>query len=130
MVVIAIISILSGIASVKIGRQLAKARDSKAIALVSSWRSTNHLNYSDTSEYATTFAELQSKVDNQTINLTYSNANKTPFNGASQQFAQAGKSNNTNNMVSFTITGTISESSIEFDVSNGSDTKEISWSSY
>lgn len=129
MIVVAIISILSGIASVKIGRQLAKARDSKAIAIVSSWRSTNHLNYSDTSEYATTFAELQSKVDNQTINLTYSNANKAAFNGASQQFTQAGKSNN-NNMVSFTITGTASESSIEFDVSNGSDTKEINWSNY
>ena len=129
-IVVAIIIIVSFVAIPKFGNQLNKARDSKAISIVSSWRSANHLNYSDTSAYAVTFTALQSKVDSQTVNLTYSDVNKTPFSGASQQFVSAGKSNNTNNMVSFTITGTASESSIEFDVSNGSDTKEISWSSY
>lgn len=130
MVVIGIIAILAAISSSKFGSQLLKAKDAKAVAIVGSWRSANHLNYSDTSAYAVTFAVLQSKVDSQTVNLTYSDVNKTPFSGASQQFVSAGKSNNTNNMVSFTITGTALESSIEFDVSNGSDTKEISWSSY
>ena len=130
MVVIGIVAVLAAIASVKFGSQLLKAKDAKAISIVGSWRNANHLNYSDTSSYAVIFTELQSKVDSQTVNLTYSDVNKTPFNGASQQFTSAGKSRNTNNMVSFTITGTALESSIEFDVSNGSDTKEINWSSY
>jgi prepilin-type N-terminal cleavage/methylation domain-containing protein len=130
MVVIGIIAILAAIASVKLGSQLSKAKDGKAVATVGSWRSANHLNYADTSEYAITFSELQSKVDNQTVNLTYADVNKTPFTGGSQQFTQAGRSSNTNNMVSFTITGSALESAIEFDVSNGTDTKEIDWSSY
>ena len=130
MVVIGIIAVLAAIASVKFGSQLLKAKDAKAISIVGSWRNANHLNYSDTSAYAVTFAVLQSKVDSQTVNLTYSDVNKTPFSGASQQFVSAGKSRNTNNMVSFTITGTALESTIVFDASNGSDTKEINWSSY
>lgn len=130
MIVVAIIIILSFIAIPKFSSQLSKSKDSRAIAIVGVWRSINHLNYSDTSKYATTFAELQSKVDRQTVNLTYSDVNKTQFSGASQQFTSAGKSSNTNNMVSFTITGTALESSIEFDVSNGNDTKEINWSNY
>ena len=130
MVVIGIIAVLAAIASVKFGSQLLKAKDAKAISIVGSWRNANHLNYSDTSAYAVIFTELQSKVDSQTVNLTYSDVNKTPFNGASQQFTSAGKSSNTNNMVSFTITGSALESTIVFDASNGNDTKEINWSSY
>ena len=130
MVVIAVITILAAVAFPKFGQQLSKSRDAKAISIIGSWRGANHLNYSDTSAYAVVFTELQSKVDSQTVNLTYSDVNKTPFNGASQQFTSAGKSNNTNNMVSFTITGTALESTIVFDVSNGNDTKEINWSSY
>ena len=130
MVVVAILTILVIIAVPKFGKQIFRTKDVRAVIIVGSWRSANHLNYSDTSAYAVIFTELQSKVDSQTVNLTYSDVNKTPFSGASQQFTSAGKSNNTNNMVSFTITGTALESSIEFDVSNGSDTKEINWSSY
>lgn len=125
-----IITILAVIVSPRFGKQLSKARDAKAIIVIGVWREANHLNYADSMEKAITFAELQNKVDTQTINLTYSDVNKTPFSGASQQFASAGKSRNTNNMVSFTITGTALESSIEFDVSNGNDTKEINWSNY
>lgn len=130
MIVITIIAILSAIAFPKFGLQLSKTRDAKAISIIGAWRSANHLKYADTSDYAITFAELQSKVDNQTVNLTYANVNKTPFSGTSQQFTQAGKSSNSNNMVSFTISGTALESTIEFDSSNGKDTKELNWSDY
>jgi len=130
MMVVAIIVILSTIAFPKFGLQLLKTRDAKAISIVGVWRAANHINYSDTGKYAISFAELQSKVDSQTVNLTYSDINKTPFSGVSQQFTSAGKSSNTNNMVSFTISGTALESSIEFDASNGDDTKEINWSNY
>lgn len=131
MIVIAVIAILAAVTFPKFGLQVSKSRDAKAISLIGTWRNANHLKYSDTSDYAITFAELQSKVDNQTVNLTYADVTKRAFNGSlTTQFTQAGKSSNSNNMVSFTITGTALESTIEFDSSNGSDTKEINWSSY
>lgn len=130
MIVIAIISILATIASVKIGEQLSKTRDGKAVAVVGSWRSSNHLQYSDTALYSLTFSELQNKVDNQTINLTYGDASKAVFNGLATQWTQGGKSDNTNNMVSFTITGSSIESTIMFNDTNGNDSKGNPWNTY
>lgn len=130
MVVMGIIGILVAVASIKIGSQLIKARDGKAVAVVGSWRSANHLQYSDSAVYSLTFSELQSKVDNQTVSLTYGNASKAVFSGLATQWTQAGKSNNTNNMVSFTITGSTIESSIVFDDTNGNDSKGNPWNTY
>lgn len=130
MLVIGIIGILSSIASVKIGGQIVKARDGKAVAVIGSWRTANYLVYTDTSVYPTTFSELQNKVDNQTINLTYGDVSKAAFSGSSIQWTQAGKSDNTNNMVSFTITGSAIESTIVFDDTNGNDSKGNPWNTY
>lgn len=132
MVVIAIIAILASIASVKVGEQLSKTRDGKAVSIIGSWRSANHLRYSDTSTYSTSFGALQDKVDNQTINLTYSSNTKVPFDGLSTQWTSAGLAdgNSVKTMVSFTITGSSIESSVVFDDSNGRDTKGNLWNTY
>ena len=131
MLVIGIIGILSAIASVKIGGQLAKAKDGKAVAIVGSWRTANYLVYTDNSTYATSFAELQSKVDSQTLALTYGDKDKASFNGAFfTQWTQGGASSDANNMVSFTITGSAIESSIIFDSTNGNDSKGNPWNTY
>lgn len=130
MIVITIIAILAAIASVKMGEQLAKAKDGKAVAVVGSWRSANHLQYSDSVAYSLTFSELQNKVDNQTISLTYGDPSKAIFSGLATQWTQAGKSDNTNNMVSFTITGSAIESTIVFDDANGNDSKGNPWNTY
>lgn len=87
--------------------------------------------YADTSSYVMVFYSLQSKVDNQTINLTYENVDKDNFVGnSSTQWTQAGKSYNTNNMVSFTITGSAIESTIVFDDANGNGSKGNPWNTY
>lgn len=130
MLVIGIIGILSAIASVKIGGQIVKARDGKAVAVIGSWRTANYLVYTDTSVYATFFSALQSSVDSQTKSLTYGDASKAVFSGLATQWTQAGKSDNTNNMVSFTITGSAIESTIVFDDTNGNDSKGNPWNTY
>lgn len=130
MIVIAIISILVAVASPKFGLQIKKTRDAKSIAIVGSWRTANYLVYTDTSVYATSFSGLQNKVDNQTISLTYGDASKAVFSGLATQWTQAGKSDNTNNMVSFTITGSAIESTIVFDDTNGNDSKGNPWNTY
>lgn len=131
MIVIAIIAILTAITAPKFGNQIKKARDGKAIAIIGTWRNTNHMNYADTSIYSITFSELKNKVDKQTINLTYENINQDSFIGlSSTQWTQAGKSDNTNNMVSFTITGSAIESTIVFDDANGNDSKGNPWNTY
>ena len=130
MLVVGIIGILAAIASVKVGGQLAKARDGKAVAVIGSWRTANYLVYTDKSVYPTTFSELQNKVDNQTVSLTYSDENKAGFTGLATQWTQAGKSDNTNNMVSFTITGSAIESTIVFNDTNGNDSKGNPWNTY
>lgn len=63
MLVVGIIGILAVIASVKVGGQLAKARDGKAVAVIGSWRTANYLVYTDTSTYGTSFSALQRSVD-------------------------------------------------------------------
>lgn len=130
MLVVGIIGILAAIASVKVGGQLAKARDGKAVAVIGSWRTANYLVYTDTSVYAISFSALQSSVDNQTISLTYGDPSKAIFSGLATQWTQAGKSDNTNNMVSFTITGSAIESTIVFDDANGNDSKGNPWNTY
>jgi len=130
MIVIGIIAILVALASVKIGGQLSKARDGKAIAILGTWRTANHLVYTENSIYSLTFGDLESRVDKQTVALTFADVNKSIFSGASIQWLQSGKSNNINSMVSITITGTAIESFIIFDDSNGNDTKGTSWSAY
>lgn len=131
MIAVAIIAILVAVASVRTGEQIIKAKDGKAVLIMSSWRNANHLNYADSGIYVTSFGALELKVDNQTISLTYSNNSKSVFNNnLSTEWTQAGKSNDSNNMVSFTITGNSLESNIVFDNSNGNDTKGIAWNTY
>lgn len=130
MIVVIIIAVLTGVASVKIGEQLTKAKDGKAVAVVGSWRSANHLQYSDSAVYSLNFSELQNKVDNQTVSLTYGTSTGSAFSGEATQWTRAGKSDNTNNMVSFTITGSAIESTIVFDDTNGNDSKGNPWNTY
>lgn len=130
MVSIAIIVILASAASVKAGKQLAKARDGKALAIVGSWRTANYLTYTDVFSYALTFEELRNKVDSQTINLTYGTSTGGIFTGSSTQWIQAGKSSNEKNMVSISITGSSIGSIIVFDSTNGNDSNDNLWSTY
>lgn len=130
MISIAIIAILTSVASVKVGQQLAKARDGKAIAIVGSWRTANYLIYADSFSYALNFEELRDKVDSQTKNSTYGTSTGGIFSGSSTQWIRAGKSSNENNMVSVSITGSAIGSIIIFDSTNGNDSKGNPWNTY
>ena len=133
MIVVAIIAILAAVAAPKFGQQLSKTRDAKAISIVGNWRSALNMAYADTQTYATRFSALQSYVDTNTVKKTYQSPGKAVFRGTTgTQWADAGTAsgNKVKNMVSFSITGTSIESSINFNDSNGNDTKTTSWSAY
>ncbi len=133
MIVVAIIAILAAVAAPKFGQQLSKTRDAKAISIVGNWRSALNMAYADTQTYASSFGGIQAYVDQKTINKTYSSPAKAAFSGAStRSWSDAGtaSSNSPTNVVSYTITGTSIERSIDFDTTNGNDTKATAWSTY
>lgn len=134
MIVVAIIAILAAVAAPKFGQQLSKTRDAKAISIVGNWRSALNMNYADEQTYAEDFATIEENVDDNTVNKTYESDTSKTFPAANdkQAWTDAGTAdgNSTENMVSFTITGTSIESSIIFDGSNGADTKGTTWSAY
>lgn len=133
MIVVAIIAILAAVAAPKFGQQLSKTRDAKAIQIVGNWRSALNMAYADTQTYAEDFDEIKDQVDSNTQNKTYETDTSKTFPAAAdkQAWTDAGSTGNTTeNMVSFSITGTSIESSIIFDSLNGEDTKGTSWSAY
>ena len=77
MIVVAIIAILAVVAAPKFGQQLKKAKDSKAISLVGTYRSALTMHAADNEAvYATSFSALQKYVDSKTITTSY-DANAT-----------------------------------------------------
>ena len=71
MIVVAIIGILAAIGAPKFGQQIQKARDSKGLAIISTWRGASNLYYADELEHAEDFGELLDSVDDTTINATF-----------------------------------------------------------
>lgn len=71
MIVVAIIGILAAVAAPRFGRQIEKARDSKGLAVISTWRGASNLFYSDELQHADEFGDLVAHVDTGTVNVTF-----------------------------------------------------------
>jgi|GEM_PF-6496606 len=74
MIVVAIIGILAAVAAPRFGNQIQRARDSKGLAVISTWRSATNLYYSDKLEHADKIGELIDNVDTGTKNATFKDA--------------------------------------------------------
>ena len=146
MIVVAIIAILAVVAAPKFGQQLKKAKDSRAISLVGTYRSALTMHAADNeATYATTFGGLNNYVDDKTKTSSYpmaSNAGTAPTAFTATTFASSAAttvsamvgtsgiqaSNTKKFFVNMAIVGTSTESSIVLD--GGNDTKGTSWSAY
>ncbi len=140
MIVVAIIAILAVVAAPKFGQQLKKAKDSKAVALVGTYRSALTMHAADNEAvYATSFSALQKYVDAKTITTSYDNSGanaltaSTFANQTTSISAMAGTSSTSANKkpyVQFGIQGDSTETSIVFASGAGTDTKGTSWAGY
>lgn len=144
MIVVAIIAILAVVAAPKFGMQLRKAKDSRAIALITTYRSALTMNASDNDgNYATAFQTLAADVDKKTIASTYNAALATPYTESTfttastigdEVTAAAGTSTlltaSNKPYVILKISGTITESAIDFTSGAGVDSKNANWTSY
>ena len=140
MIVVAIIAILAVVAAPKFGQQLKKAKDSKAISLVGTYRSALTMHAADNEAvYATSFSALQKYVDSKTITTSYKedgSAALTTTTFADQTTsisAMAGTSSSSainKPYVQFGIQGDTTETNIVFATGAGNDTKQTSWSAY
>ena len=74
MIVVAIIGILAAVAAPRFGKQIQKARDSKALALVGTWRSASNIYYADKFSYASDLTGVRDFVDDSTKKQTFTKA--------------------------------------------------------
>ena len=134
MIVVAIIAILASVAAPKFGDQLKKAKDAKGIQIVGNWRSALTMKYADDLVYPTVFSQLASNVDDQTIAATYNVWGTAvldqTLNTASVNVGTGFPGKDNKLFAQFAIQGTTTESSINFTITNGNDTKGTSWSAY
>ena len=140
MIVVAIIAILAVVAAPKFGQQLKKAKDSKAISLVGTYRSALTMHAADNEAvYATSFSALQKYVDAKTITTSYDSngsaalTSTTFANQTTSISAMVGTSSSSainKPYAQFGIHGDTTESNIVFATGAGSDTKGVAWSTY
>ncbi len=140
MIVVAIIAILAVVAAPKFGQQLKKAKDSKAISLVGTYRSALTMHAADNEAvYATSFSALQNYVDAKTKTTSYDSnganvlTTTTFANQGTSISAMVGTSDTASNnkpYAQFGIQGDTKETSIVFDSGAGKDTKGTSWAGY
>lgn len=134
MIVVAIIAILAAVAAPKFGQQVKKAQDAKGIQIVGNWRSAITIKYADDQVYPRVFRDLASNVDAKTIAATYNMGGTAvldqTLNTASVNVGTGFKGKDNKLFAQFAIQGTTTESSINFTITNGNDTKGTSWSAY
>ena len=140
MIVVAIIAILAVVAAPKFGQQLKKAKDSKAVSLVGTYRSALTMHAADNEAvYATSFSALQKYVDSKTITTSYDSnganvlTTTTFANQGTSISAMVGTSNTSANnkpYAQFGIQGDTTETNIVFATGAGNDTKGTPWAGY
>lgn len=143
MIVVAIIAILAVVAAPKFGEQLKKAKDSKAVSLLGTYRSALTMNAADNEAvYALTFQTLANDIDEKTKQSSYDSSHTTKYSKTtfttsasigSVIATDAGTSDLTSAgnrpYIRLEITGSATESSIAL-TGSSLDTKGTSWASY
>jgi type IV pilus assembly protein PilA len=130
MIVVAIIAILAAVAAPRFGAQIQRSRDAKGLQVIGSWRAAINLAYADDLVYATTFGALTNNVDNgtQQATLTTSAAVATASDNVRMvQVGTATGTGRTDNVIDFSIVGSITNSSIVIAAANGNDTRDEAW---
>lgn len=140
MIVVAIIAILAAVAAPRFGTQIQKASDAKGIQLVGTWRSAYQMYYADELVYAQQLGLITKYVDDKAMAATYESNGAAKLDKATTATGAAivvgmstnvGTSDTANKRIAkFGITGAATNSSIEFDSSNGNDAKGTAWSTY
>ncbi|MBN1470098.1 MAG: type II secretion system protein [Fusobacteriaceae bacterium] len=138
MIVVAIIAILAVVAAPKFGQQLKKAKDSRAVSLLGTYRSALTMHAADNEAvYATSFSAIGTYVDDKTVTTTFdSTSGQTPYTTLAGVGDEAGAQVGTSTVhatpkpwVVMKIDGTVTETSISI-IGSGNDTKGTSWASY
>ena len=138
MIVVAIIAILAVVAAPKFGQQLKKAKDSRAVSLLGTYRSALTMHAADNEAvYATSFEAIGTYVDDKTVTSTYDAASgQTAYTSLSAVGATAGAQVGTSTVhatpkpwVVMQISGTVTETSISI-TGSGDDTKGQPWAGY
>lgn len=131
MIVVAIIGILAAVAAPKFGQQIQKARDSKAVALLGTWRSAINLHYTDNFQYATNMNALKTYTDDSTEKQTFTSETGTDTMASSSASIATDEKiyleASTTTRQALTFTASTTDSSLKFD-STGTNANNQVWS--